>query len=80
MAMLLKKYTSIDIGRALFFADALIVASAFFTFGIQVGLYSVLGLVVKSFRSNVKQQGRGQAWQGDAVAELQDGLIGEGLF
>ena len=49
VAMLLKKYTSIDIGRALFFADALIVASAFFTFGIQVGLYSVLGLVVKSF-------------------------------
>lgn len=49
VAMILKKYTSIDIGRALFFADALIVVSAFFTFGIKVGLYSVLGLVVKSF-------------------------------
>lgn len=49
VAMLLRKYTSIDIGRALFFADALIVISAFFTFGIKTGLYSVLGLMVKSF-------------------------------
>ena len=49
IAMILKKYTSFDIGRALLVTDFLIVLSSFFTFGIKVGLYSVLGLMVKSF-------------------------------
>ena len=49
IAMILRKFTSINIGRALFFADATVVGISFFTFGIQVGLYSALGLVVKSF-------------------------------
>ena len=49
VAMILRKYTSVNIGRALLISDFLIVLSAFFTFGIQVGLYSVLGLMVKSF-------------------------------
>lgn len=49
VAMILRKYTSVNIGRALLITDFLIVLSAFFTFGIQVGLYSVLGLMVKSF-------------------------------
>ncbi len=49
IAMILKKHTSINIGRALFCADALVVCISFFTFGIKVGLYSVLGLMVKSF-------------------------------
>ncbi len=49
VAMILRKYTSVNIGRALLITDFLIVLSAFFIFGIQVGLYSVLGLMVKSF-------------------------------
>ena len=49
IAMILRKYTTFDIGRALFFTDSLIVALSFYTYGIQVGLYSVLGLMVKSF-------------------------------
>lgn len=49
VAMILRKYTSVNIGRALLITDFLIVLSAFFTFGIKVGLYSVLGLMVKSF-------------------------------
>ena len=49
IAMILKKYTSFNIGNALLVTDFLIVLSAFFTFGIQTGLYSVLGLMVKSF-------------------------------
>lgn len=49
IAMILKKYTSFNIGNALLITDFLIVCSAFFTFGIQTGLYSVLGLLAKSF-------------------------------
>jgi len=49
IAMILKKYTSFNIGNALLITDCLIVFSAFFTFGIETGLYSVLGLLVKSF-------------------------------
>lgn len=48
-AMILKKYTSIDIGKALLATDALIACSAFFTYGIRIGLYSLLGLFVKAF-------------------------------
>ncbi len=47
-AMILRKYTSMDIGKALFVADALIVLGACLTFGVETGLYSVLGLVLKS--------------------------------
>ena len=49
IAMILKKYTSFNIGNALLITDCLIVLTSFFTFGIETGLYSVLGLLVKSF-------------------------------
>ena len=49
IAMLLKKYTSINIGAALMLADFLVAASACFVFGIQTGLFSILGLLMKSF-------------------------------
>lgn len=49
IAMLLRKYTKIDnIGTALFWADSLIVFASFFAFDAKTGLYSVLGLLVKS--------------------------------
>lgn len=48
IAMLLKKYTSIDIGRALFYTDLLLTLSAFLVFNIQTGLLSLLGLFLKS--------------------------------
>lgn len=48
-AMILKKYTSINIGTALLIVDALIAASAIFVSGIKVGLYSMLGLFIKAF-------------------------------
>ncbi|MEG0019776.1 MAG: YitT family protein [Oscillospiraceae bacterium] len=48
VAMILKKYTSMDIGKALLVSDALIALSTFFIFGIETGLFSVLGLVSKS--------------------------------
>ena len=48
IAMLLKKFTSIDIGKALMLADFIVALSACFVFGIKTGLFSVLGLLMKS--------------------------------
>ena len=47
-AMILKKYTGVEVGRALLYSDVLIAASALFVFGITAGLCSLLGLVLKS--------------------------------
>lgn len=48
IAMMLKKYSSIDIGRALLMTDFLLTVAAFFVFGIQTGLLSILGLLLKT--------------------------------
>lgn len=48
-ALIIKKYTKIDTGKALFLTDFLIAASTFFIFGVQTGLYSLLGLFTKAF-------------------------------
>lgn len=49
IAMILKKYSSFDIGRALILSDALITFIGFFIFDVKTGLYSVLGLAIRSF-------------------------------
>ena len=49
VAMIVKKYSSFDIGRALLLSDALITAAGFLVFDIETGLYSVLGLAIRSF-------------------------------
>lgn len=49
IAMLLKKYTSLDIGKALLYTDLVITISACFLFDIKTGLFSFLGLTIKSF-------------------------------
>ncbi|MFZ2539606.1 MAG: YitT family protein [Oscillospiraceae bacterium] len=48
IAMILKKYSNIDIGRALLFSDSIIVLACFFVFGMQTGLFSLLGLSAKA--------------------------------
>ena len=48
VAMILKKYTSVDIGKALLLSDFLITLAGFFVFDIQTGLYSFLGLTMRS--------------------------------
>jgi uncharacterized membrane-anchored protein YitT (DUF2179 family) len=48
IAMILKKYTRLDISLSLMAADVIIALSSFFVFGVETGLYSVLGLVTKS--------------------------------
>ncbi|MDR3905276.1 MAG: YitT family protein, partial [Evtepia sp.] len=47
-AMILKKYSGTDVGRALLYNDVIIAAAALFIFGITAGLCSLLGLVLKS--------------------------------
>lgn len=49
IALILKKYTSIDVGKALLITDFVIAASSFFVFNIQAGLFSLLGLFAKAF-------------------------------
>ena len=49
IAMIFKKYTSLNIGKALAFSDLVISLAACIAFGIETGLYSLLGLVLKSF-------------------------------
>jgi len=48
IAMLLKKFTNIDIGRSLLYTDLLLTLSAFLVFNFQTGLLSLLGLFLKS--------------------------------
>lgn len=48
IALVLKKYTSFNIGTALFLADLFAVGSSFFIFGPATGLFSSLGLMAKS--------------------------------
>ncbi|MBS5387966.1 MAG: YitT family protein [Clostridiales bacterium] len=49
IAMILRKYSSFDIGRALLFTDLLITVAGCFMFDIETGLYSFLGLAIRSF-------------------------------
>lgn len=48
IAMILKKYTSVAIGTALFLVDFFIVIASCFVFDIQTGLFSLTGLLAKS--------------------------------
>ncbi len=49
VALILKKFTSINVGKALLAVDFIVAASSFFVFGIKIGLYSLLGLFSKAF-------------------------------
>ncbi len=49
IAMILKKYSSFDIGKALLISDILITIAGCFVFDIKTGLYSFLGLSIRSF-------------------------------
>jgi uncharacterized membrane-anchored protein YitT (DUF2179 family) len=47
-AMILKKYTQMDIGKALVCVDIGIAVSAIFVFNLEAGLFSILGLAMKA--------------------------------
>lgn len=48
MAMILKKFSGMDVGRALLVSDVFIAAAALLIFDIETGLFSLLGLALKS--------------------------------
>ena len=48
IAMILKKHTALNIGIALLCSDIIITVSACFAFGMETGLFSILGLIIKS--------------------------------
>lgn len=48
IAMILKKYTSLNIGKALFLSDVIITGLSFIAFGSETGLLASLGLFTKS--------------------------------
>ncbi len=48
IAMLLKKYSNINIGRSLLITDFLLTVAVFPVFGVTTGLLSILGLLLKS--------------------------------
>ncbi len=47
VAMILRKYSSLNIGTALFISDTIITLGSFL-FGIKIGLFAILGLLMKS--------------------------------
>lgn len=49
VALILKKFTKLNTGKALLLTDFIIAASTFFIFGAQAGLFSMLGLFSKAF-------------------------------
>jgi uncharacterized membrane-anchored protein YitT (DUF2179 family) len=48
IAMILRKHTSLNIGAALLCSDTIITLSACVAFGMETGLFSVLGLIIKA--------------------------------
>jgi len=49
VALILKKYFSMDVGKALTYADLVVALGAFFVFDITTGLFSLLGLLLRAF-------------------------------
>ncbi len=48
VAMIVQKYSTLEIGSAIFVVDLLISVSAFFVFDFQTGLFSITGLLAKT--------------------------------
>lgn len=49
LAMIFKKYSTLNIGRALILADCIVAVASFFVFDVKTGLFSACGLIAKSF-------------------------------
>lgn len=48
IAMILKKYTSVDIGNGLMISDLIFTLAGFLVFNVKTGLYSLFGLIMRS--------------------------------
>jgi len=49
IALIFKKYTRLDVGKSLLVTDFFIASASFLVFGIEAGLFSLLGLFSKAF-------------------------------
>lgn len=49
VALIIKKYTNLNVGKALLCSDFLIAMTTFFVFDVKTGFYSMLGLFTKTF-------------------------------
>ena len=49
IALILKKYTDIQIGRALLITDFCVVLLSFHVYGVTIGMFSMVGFLAKSF-------------------------------
>ncbi len=57
IAKIISKFTRLDIGKTLMLSDFMIAAGAGAVFGIKIGMYSVLGLIIKSFMIDLVIEG-----------------------
>ncbi len=48
LAMILKKFTELDIGKALMVVDFFVVLAAFSVFGVELGMFSLFALVIRT--------------------------------
>lgn len=49
LALILKKYTGLPMGRCLLLVDFLVVLGAFWVFGIEIGLFSLFGIGLRAY-------------------------------
>ncbi|MFM1515327.1 YitT family protein [Helcococcus ovis] len=75
VAMILKKYTSLDIGRALLVSDILITALSFKIFGALTGLLAMLGLIAKAFLIDITIENINRVKLFSIVTEYPDEII-----
>lgn len=57
IAKIISKFTRLDIGKTLLLSDFIIAAWAGAVFGIRIGMYSILGLIIKSFMIDLVIEG-----------------------
>lgn len=74
VAKVLNKLTSMDIGKALLLSDFAITLAAGVVYGVQIGMYSVLGLIMKGFLIDSVMEGFNSRKQVVIISSKQEQL------
>ena len=75
LALILKKHTSMDVGKAILVVDILISIASFFAFGIKTGLFSVLGLLSMTFVIDIAMESFGSCKYFVIITDKPDEII-----
>jgi uncharacterized membrane-anchored protein YitT (DUF2179 family) len=75
LALILKKHTSMDVGKAILVVDILISVASFFAFGIKTGLFSVLGLLSMTFVIDIAMESFGSCKYFVIITDKPDEII-----